>query len=133
MDNNNEIKKIGLWISIQQINYKKKVKIMKIEEIYNKWTEFINNDKYKIYFKVKEANTIIWINKLEKVKDYINKNKKKPSVVDKNKEIQKIAYWMTHNYRYYRHHSYIMKNKIIYNKYTEFIKDEKYNKYYYWK
>ena len=31
-------------------NYKTKKEIMSNEEIYNLWTEFINNDKYKPYF-----------------------------------------------------------------------------------
>ena len=33
------------------INYNKKQKNMKDENIYNKWNEFINNEKYKTYFK----------------------------------------------------------------------------------
>ena len=32
-------------------NYKLKLEIMKIDIYYNKWTEFINNDKYKKYFR----------------------------------------------------------------------------------
>jgi len=129
---NKEITSLSIWICNQSFRYKNNKEIMKNIEIYNKWTEFINNDKYKTYFKVKEANTIIWINKLEEVKNYINKNKKKPSVVDKNKEIQKLAYWVTHNYRYYRQRVFIMKNKIIYNIWIEFINDSKYSRYYYW-
>ena len=46
---------MGIWISRQKINYNidinKCKKGMKDEEIYNKWTEFINNIKYKKYFK----------------------------------------------------------------------------------
>jgi len=38
---------------------------MNDENIYNLWTEFINNNKYKKFF---EDNNIIWINKLELVK-----------------------------------------------------------------
>ena len=37
---------------------------MKDENIYNVWTEFINDNKYKNFF---EDNNIIWINKLNKV------------------------------------------------------------------
>ena len=33
-----------------QLKYKIKKEIMKIDEIYNKWTNFINDDKYKKYF-----------------------------------------------------------------------------------
>jgi len=35
---------------MQQQNYKNKKNIMKDENIYNLWTEFINNDKYKKFF-----------------------------------------------------------------------------------
>jgi hypothetical protein len=41
---------MGQWIGTQQTNYKKKDNIMKNEEIYDKWTDFINDDKYKKYF-----------------------------------------------------------------------------------
>jgi len=37
---------------------------MKDENIYNLWTKFINDDKYKKFF---EDNDIIWINKLNEV------------------------------------------------------------------
>ena len=35
-------------------NYKKKKEIMSNEEIYNKWTEFINDKKYISYFQSNE-------------------------------------------------------------------------------
>ena len=37
---------------------------MKYENIYNLWTDFINDNKYKKFF---EDNNIIWINKLNEV------------------------------------------------------------------
>ena len=37
---------------------------MKDENIYNLWTEFINDNKYKKFFEDKD---IIWINKLNEV------------------------------------------------------------------
>ena len=50
-DKNTIIKKLGNWISTQQKRYKIKIRIMNNEEIYNKWTDFINSIKYKHYFK----------------------------------------------------------------------------------
>jgi hypothetical protein len=41
----------NMWLSHQQQNYKKKEHIMKNNEIYNKWTEFLNDNNYKKYFK----------------------------------------------------------------------------------
>ena len=49
-DKDKIIKTLGQWISNQSLNYKKKEKLMKNEEIYNKWTNFINDPKYKNYF-----------------------------------------------------------------------------------
>ena len=66
-DKNIHIKKLGHWINSQQANYKKE-NIMKTEEIYNKWTEFINDDKYKKYFISNEEK---WINILKEIKQYI--------------------------------------------------------------
>jgi hypothetical protein len=40
-DTNKYIKQLGQWFDNQQSNYKKKEKIMKINEIYNTWTKFI--------------------------------------------------------------------------------------------
>ena len=50
IDKNNEIKILGSWISNQQTKYKSKKEIMKDENIYNLWTEFINDNKYKKFF-----------------------------------------------------------------------------------
>ncbi len=55
-DKNEIIKRFGVWISQQQKTYKNKQQIMKNEEIYNKWTEFINDPKYIKYF---QRNKII--------------------------------------------------------------------------
>ena len=49
-DKNTIIKKLGNWIGTQQKRYKIKIRIMNNEEIYNKWTDFINSIKYKHYF-----------------------------------------------------------------------------------
>ena len=49
-DKNKNVKQLGHWIGMQLHNYKKKEQIMKNEEIYNKWTDFVNDDKYKQYF-----------------------------------------------------------------------------------
>ena len=49
-DNNKQISVLGEWINTTQKNYKNIKIIMKNENIYNKWTEFINDHKYKNYF-----------------------------------------------------------------------------------
>ena len=47
---NGEEKVLGQWQSKQKTNYGKKTQIMKQKEIYDKWTGFINDPKYKQHF-----------------------------------------------------------------------------------
>ena len=126
-DKDNENKKLGSWICTQLIKYKTKKEIMSNENIYNKWTEFINDDKYKIYF---EDNNKKWIDTLEKVKIYINENNKRPSKDNKNIEIKSLGSWIGSQVNNYKTKKNIMSNKEIYNKWTNFINDDKYKKYF---
>ena len=61
------------------------------EEIFNKWTEFINDDKYKKYFISNEEKQI---NILEEIKQYIYTNNKKPSRSDEIIQIKQLGYWI---------------------------------------
>jgi hypothetical protein len=110
---------LGAWIQTQLHNYKNKKYIMSNKNIYNKWTEFINDEKYKIYFLDNETE---WINKLELVKKYIDENNKKPSKNDENKE---LSYWISHQVANYKKKTQIMSNEKIYNKWKEFINNYK--------
>ncbi len=56
---------------------------MKNEEIRNEWVEFINDVRYKKEF---ISNEEIWRSRLEKVKEYIDKEEKRPSSEDKDKD-----------------------------------------------
>jgi hypothetical protein len=49
-DKNDDIKSLGRWVRMQNFSSKKKVYIMKNKEIYDKWTNFINDPNYKVYF-----------------------------------------------------------------------------------
>ena len=119
IDKNLKIKQYGQWISNQNQNYKDKKAIMKNSEIYNKWTEFINDDKYKIHFL---SNDEEWFNNLEWVKNYIDNNNKRPSNKNKNLDIKKYGEWIsTQNKNYYKKSQIMGENPEIYNKWTEFI------------
>ena len=124
---NKEYKTLGSWISAQQENYKKKLQIMSNKEIYNMWENFINSEKYKIYF---ISNTEEWKSKLEQVKQYIDKNKTRPSQYDKNKEYKALGEWIGHQRKNYAKKSYVMSNKEIYNIWENFINSEKYKTYF---
>jgi superfamily II DNA or RNA helicase len=127
VDDDEEIKILGKWINTQNTNYKNKLTIMKNAEIYNIWTQFINDDKYKIYF---EDNNVVWIRKLNEVKKYIDEKNKRPSDKDKDKEIKSLGIWIGYQIQIYKNNKEIMKNEEIYNTWTDFINDDKYKKYF---
>ena len=103
-DKNIYIKKIGKWTSKQKSYYKRNKYIMNNQEIYKKWTEFINNDKYKKYFLSYENK---WINTFENLKEYIDKHKKIPSLNDKNNDYKILIKWV-----YLQQKLYKEKNKL---------------------
>ena len=88
------------------------------ELIYNKWTEFINDDNYKKYFL---SNEDVWILNLVNVKKYIDENGKRPSDSDKNKDIKQLGQWISNQITNYKSRKHIMKNDLIYNKWLEFM------------
>ncbi len=122
-EKNNEIGKLGKWVSTQKKNYKIRKEIMKNDIIYNKFTIFLED--YKEYFL---SNEEIWNNNLENVIEYINLNKKTPSSKDKDKEIKCLGLWIVTQKKNYINQINIMKNNIIYNKFKDFL--EKYKEYF---
>jgi hypothetical protein len=126
-DKDNNIKILDSWISKQKINYLNNEKIMKNDIIREQWEEFINDAKYRIYFISNEEE---WLNKLEIVKKYINKNNKRPSSKDKDNNIKTIGLWIIHQIKNYLKKEYIMKNDMIRRKWEEFINDTKYKEYF---
>ena len=71
---NNE-KQLGSWIGNQLQNAKNRTEIMKEQEIYDEWLEFINDDKYSNYML---DNIYLWKRKLKEVKEFIDENNKRP-------------------------------------------------------
>jgi hypothetical protein len=78
--------------------------------------------------KNKELN--IWRTSLQLLKEYIDKNKKRPSAADKQTKIKILGCWISHQLKIYNTKIEIMKNDIIYNTWTDFINDNKYKKYF---
>jgi hypothetical protein len=118
-----EIIFLSRWVTEQAYNYLNKQKTMKIQEIYDSWTEFINNPIYKQYLK---SNNDIWYENLEAVKQYMNTYHKKPV---EGSEDNKIARWISTQNSSYRDKTAIMKNEEIYKAYTDFLNDEQYKQY----
>ena len=88
------------------------------ELIYNKWTDFINEDKYKKFFLSNEAE---WIDKLNDVKKYIDENGKRPSNKNKEEKIKQFGKWINNQIKNYKSKKYIMANDLIHDKWTDFI------------
>ena len=113
-DINKKTKSIGIWLSRQRQNYKYNMKNNKIKSIF---TEFIQN--FKEYF---ISNNDKWTNNLEKVKKYIDENKKRPNCNDKNIDIKFLGHWLCHQTKNYKQN--IMEDNLF-NKFTEFITEYK--------
>jgi superfamily II DNA or RNA helicase len=120
MDENNKRPNdeyLNTWLIDQKQNYKNNNRIMKNEIIKKLWENFINDDKYKIYFM---SNEEIWNDNLNKVKSYIDENNKRP---DDDKYLNK---WMQHQITNYNNNTKLMKNEIIKKSWEEFINNDKY-------
>jgi hypothetical protein len=120
-------KQLSKWISHQQQNYKSKDYIMKDDTIYKTWTNFINDEKYIEYF---IDNKTLWFNSLELLKSYIDKNKKRPYMTDKDPNVKQLGKWIANQQRNYKIKSHIMKIEEIYNQWNDFINDIKYKEYF---
>jgi len=121
-DKDKHIRALGKWITRQSDIFNKKEDIMKNEIIYNKWYEFINNEKYELYFGSNEEK---WMRMLNSLKKYLDDNEKIPSY--KN---DKVLYkWQSRQKDHYNSNKCIMKDENIKKIWKQFIDDEKYKKY----
>jgi HJR/Mrr/RecB family endonuclease len=118
IDKNIVIKQLGKWLGRQKTNYDKKTYIMQDKTIYDIWTKFINDVKYKQYF---ISNVGLWKQTLEQLKKYIDENNKTPSQTDKNIVIKQLGTWLGHQKTNYDKKTYIMQDKTIYDIWTKFI------------
>ena len=118
-----DIKRLSSWITVQVTNYKKKQNIMKNEEIRTSWEEFITDDRYKEIF---ISNEEVWRSNLEKVKEYIDRNGKRPSKDSKDEDIKWLGTWLNRYVTNYKKKQKIMKNEEIRNEFEEFITDDRY-------
>ena len=116
-------KELSQWLSTQMQNFKNKGQIMKVDEIYSLWNDFINHARYKKYFVSNEEE---WTNKLEEVKKFIDTNNARPT--DKSNKI--MCQWISTQFNSYKKRISIMKNTEIYLLWNNFINDTRYNKYF---
>jgi hypothetical protein len=114
---------LGSWVSGQKKIFRLRTEIMKNDEIYASWSEFIKDKKY---FKFFLADEDIWIKNLIEVKKYIDVHKTKPSYQDNNDEIKRLGRWIGHQQKNFKQRNCIMKHKNIYDKWNEFINNKLY-------
>ena len=97
-DNNNfpkissedeKIKQVGRWVPTQRSNYKKRIKTMKYEEIYDKWTKLKKNNKHLFL-----SDSEKWNNKYDKLIKYVKDNNKLPPQSSNNIEIKHLDEWV---------------------------------------
>ena len=120
--NKEDNKYLNKWLSHQITNFNNQIKSMKDNKNYIEWCKFINDIKYSKYF---INNITKWKQVLEEVKQFIDKNKKKPSV-----KYQTFLYGWIHNQRKnYLSKSYIMENIEIYNLWDITANNPKYIRY----
>ena len=120
---NKDIKKLGQWILNQINNYKKKIHIMKEEQIHDTFTQFLT--EYNDYF---IDNNTIWKKKLLKIKTCIDENGYRPNIYSEDKDIKKLGIWLSHQIQQYKKKTNIMNEKDIYNEFTQFLIE--YDKYF---
>jgi len=126
--NDPTVKHLSNWISTQITRYNNSDKKKYIK--YQEWRGFILSDEYKIYFQNPEYDSSKWFNKLNEVKEYVDKNDKRPSDSDKSDGISSLRKWVSKQITNYREKNQDMKRDDIYKAWTDFINDDKYQKYF---
>jgi len=79
-------------------------------------------EKYGKYYLTYEEK---WYEMLNSVKEFIDKNKKKPGKCDLNKTGKNMCYWLEDCFKNYKKNQYIMKNTEIRKEFEKFIQEYK--------
>ena len=117
-------KELSIWISSQLISSNKRLHIMKDDEIYNTWNEFVNDARYKKYFDL--DNIRDWKNRINELKQFMNDNKSRPT----EKTNKELCRWLQIQVTNSKKRLQIMKIDEIYNLWNEFINDSRYKQYF---
>jgi hypothetical protein len=109
-------KKLSIWLYKQKMCYVEKTMLMKQPDIYNTWHLFINDEKYKKYFK---SNVDIWFEKFNELKQFYAENNKLPTLTNN----LNLHYFLSDQQKSHRKKLNIMRYEKIYNLWTEFLKE----------
>src|SRR3989304_5983048 len=100
---------------------------MSNDTIRKHWKKFTTDDKYKDYFMSNEDS---WMIILNEVKNFIDKNSKRPSQDSKNKKEKIIGKWICTQIKNYKKQTQIMSDDKIRKQWEEFTNDNKYKDYF---
>ena len=126
--NKNE-KSLCCWLYTQVKSCKNRKYILKDDVIFQEWQNFQNNEKYKQYiFSSNLSNKEIWNENLEKLKSFLNENKRRPRITVKNEK--SIIMWLSYQIKSSKNKTNIMKDDIIFQEWQNFKNDEKYKQYF---
>jgi hypothetical protein len=106
------------WMNTQNYNYEKQIKNMKNTEIKELWKEFTN--EYSHYFRNDEN---IWIQNLNSLKCYIDKNHNFPSSKDNNIAIQALYNFKSSQIQLYKMDKMNGKRKILWEEFVQEYKE----------
>ena len=115
-------KELDNWLAVQLRNYEKRKDILKEDDIYNLWINFMNDNEYKKYFISNEEK---WMEYLDELKTFIKHNNHTPR--RSNKE---LFNWFRVQKVNFKQKIKIMKDDKIYNLWKDFINSNEYSKYF---
>ncbi len=124
---NEDETKLGVWLSHQLKNYKKRTQIMENNDIYQLFQEFLENDEFKEYFMSNEES---WLRQLDELKHFIRENNRRPLDRLENGDERKLRRWLSNQLKNYRERTQIMKNDDIYQLFQEFLENDEFNPYF---
>jgi len=99
------------WIHQQNSIYKQKIQIMTEKKIRDEWNKFKNEHQC-----MKSTNEK-WIMQLNKIKKFINENKRKPLRCSNEKSLN---IWITTQQMYFKNNIQCIKNPELYNEWKNF-------------
>lgn len=113
-----EKKQLGGYINLEKTDEEIKMDAdFKYDIVYNSLGICLNDEE-------------IWMKKFEDLKKYMDENNKKPVASDKNEYNRLLCKWLNYQRQHYKTKTYLMKNSIFYDIWTEFINNEKYQQYF---
>ena len=129
-DKDEEERRLNSWLSNQNMNYKKqKYTLWNYPECKKLWEEFINDELFKDYFMTEQEK---WKDNLQKVKEFIIENKKRPNSKAKDKEENIMGKWLSNqnNMNYKNKEGTVWNYPECKKLWEEFINDELFKEYF---